>query len=79
MGFFGFETGQLLSFAVVTILSYAASFSVYRLFLHPLSHLPGPKLAHVTYLYEWYYDLYLRGQYTFKLRELHKKYGLLLI
>ena len=79
MGLFGFETGQLLSFAVVAILAYVTSVSVYRLFLHPLSHLPGPKLAHLTHLYEWYYDLYLHGQYTFKLRELHDKYGLLSI
>ena len=76
MALFDFETYDLLSFAVIALFFYVAFVSIYRVFLHPLSHLPGPKLAHITYLYEWYYDLYLHGQYTFKLKELHRKYGL---
>lgn len=48
---------------------------IYRCFFHPLSHVPGPLLAKTTYLYEWYYDLYLRGQFTFHLKSLHQAYG----
>ncbi|KAE9367607.1 cytochrome P450 monooxygenase [Stipitochalara longipes BDJ] len=48
---------------------------VYRLYLSPIAHIPGPKLAALTRLYEAYYDLYLGGQYTFKIIELHKEYG----
>ncbi|KAI1101930.1 cytochrome P450 [Jackrogersella minutella] len=49
--------------------------ALYRLYLHPLARIPGPKLAAVTRLYEGYYDLYQSGQYTFKIAELHKQYG----
>ncbi|KAG7006351.1 hypothetical protein G7Y79_00015g039410 [Physcia stellaris] len=41
----------------------------------PLSKFPGPKLAAATYLYEGYYDVVKRGKYTFKIRDLHAKYG----
>ncbi|KAJ6150673.1 benzoate 4-monooxygenase cytochrome P450 [Penicillium chermesinum] len=58
----------LLSLALVALLAY-------RLYFHPLAHIPGPPLAKVTYLYEWYYDLYQSGQFTFQLRALHRRYG----
>ena len=68
---------------LTTLAVYAASFSlvyiisllIYRFFLHPLKHIPGPTLARATYLYEWYYDICLSGQYTFKIKELHKRHG----
>ncbi|CAG8974307.1 hypothetical protein HYALB_00011977 [Hymenoscyphus albidus] len=47
----------------------------YHFFFRPLAAFPGPKLAIATFAYEWYYDLVLGGQYTFKLKELHKQYG----
>ncbi|CAG9982715.1 unnamed protein product [Clonostachys byssicola] len=58
-----------------SILVYIASVAIYRLYFHPLAKFPGPRLAAVTGLYEAYYDLYLNGQYTFKIAELHNKYG----
>lgn len=60
---------------VATIVLYYVTLALYRLYLHPLARFPGPKLAAVTRLYEGYYDLYQRGQYTFKIAELHKQYG----
>ncbi|KAI1412121.1 hypothetical protein F5Y13DRAFT_47653 [Hypoxylon sp. FL1857] len=54
---------------------YFATLSFYRLFLHPLSYFPGPKLAAVSRWYEAYYDVVQNGQYTFKIAELHKRYG----
>ncbi|KAL4891672.1 FRG1-like family-domain-containing protein [Aspergillus ambiguus] len=56
-------------------LVFLVTLLVYRWALHPLAHIPGPPLAKVTYLYEWYYDLYLSGQFTFQLKDLHRKYG----
>ena len=48
---------------------------VTRLFLSPLAKVPGPKLAALTYLYEWYYDIVQQGRFPFKVRSLHEKYG----
>lgn len=42
---------------------------------HPLSPIPGPKLAAATYLPEFYYDVICVGKYTTKIREMHEKYG----
>ncbi|KAI8625210.1 cytochrome P450 [Xylariaceae sp. FL1651] len=47
----------------------------WRLYLSPIAHIPGPRLAALTLLYEIYYDAWLGGQYTFKIIELHKQYG----
>ncbi|KAI1769313.1 cytochrome P450 [Hypoxylon sp. FL1150] len=49
--------------------------SIYRLFFHPLSHIPGPKLAALSRAYEFYYDVVCRGMYIWKIEEMHKKYG----
>ena len=49
--------------------------AIYRLALSPIARVPGPKLAALTTLYEAYYDVYFPGQYVFKIKELHKKYG----
>ncbi|KAL8837303.1 MAG: hypothetical protein Q9170_002560 [Blastenia crenularia] len=48
---------------------------VYRFSLHPLAKFPGPKLAIATYWYEFYYDVFRGASYTWKLYELHDKYG----
>lgn len=60
----------------VLYLVHIATLVFYRLYLHPLRHIPGPALAKATYLHEWYFDLYLRGQYTFRLKDIHEQYGM---
>ncbi|PQE25325.1 Trichodiene oxygenase protein [Rutstroemia sp. NJR-2017a BBW] len=57
------------------VIVYFGSLAFYRLFLHPLARFPGPKLAAITRYYETYYDIVKNGQYTFKIIEMHKKYG----
>ncbi|KAL6714742.1 hypothetical protein ACLMJK_008167 [Lecanora helva] len=54
---------------------YVLGLYVYRMFFNRLSHIPGPKLAAATLWYEFYYDVILKGRYTFKIKELHEKYG----
>ncbi|KAJ6160568.1 cytochrome P450, partial [Penicillium chermesinum] len=51
--------------------------AIRRLFFHPLSHVPGPRLAALTWWYEFYYDVVLPGKYIFKIQELHSEYGTL--
>lgn len=65
----------LAKYGSVYLPLYVVSLMAYRLWFHPLRHIPGPALSRITYLYEWYYDLYLGGQFTFKLKDLHETYG----
>ncbi|KAK1572694.1 trichodiene oxygenase [Colletotrichum navitas] len=43
--------------------------------LHPLSKIPGPKLAGASYLYEFWFDFVKKGRYTLEIRRLHEVYG----
>ncbi|GAE00276.1 cytochrome P450 [Paecilomyces variotii No. 5] len=73
-----FEVAQsmmVLTTSVVVVLLWVVTESVRRLFFHPLSHIPGPRLAALTRWYEFYYDVVLPGKYIFKIQELHHEYG----
>jgi hypothetical protein len=60
----------LLSFIVS--LAYRAFYNLYR---HPLAHIPGPKLAASTYLYQTYFSLVGGSRYYIQIAEMHRKYG----
>lgn len=62
---------------VLIYISYLSSKLIYRLFLHPLSKFPGPKLAAATFWYEAYFDAFKppSGQFTYELDLLHEIYG----
>ncbi|KAL4895476.1 cytochrome P450 [Aspergillus ambiguus] len=49
--------------------------SIYRLYFHPLSNFPGPKLAAISHAYEFYYDGILGGQFMWEIQRMHEKYG----
>ena len=49
--------------------------AIYRLYFSPIAGFPGPKLAALTYWYEFYYDVVKDGQYLFQIEKLHKRYG----
>ncbi|KAJ4362065.1 hypothetical protein N0V83_011007 [Neocucurbitaria cava] len=65
------------------VLSLTGIWLIYKLFqalynvspFHPLSGIPGPKLAAATYLPEFYYDVVKFGCYTKEITKLHKRYG----
>lgn len=42
---------------------------------HPLSGIPGPRLAAATYLPEFYYDVIKFGCYTKVIQRMHETYG----
>ncbi|GJC90649.1 cytochrome P450 monooxygenase tri4 [Colletotrichum liriopes] len=43
--------------------------------LHPLSKIPGPKLAAASYLYEFWFDFVRKGRYTHEIRRMHEIYA----
>jgi len=65
-----------LCISLLTLLAvYWTALAVYRLYLSTLAAFPGPKLAALSNWYAAYYDVYLDGQLTTKIRELHEQYG----
>ncbi|EXJ53332.1 uncharacterized protein A1O5_13425 [Cladophialophora psammophila CBS 110553] len=55
--------------------AYLVSLAIYRLYCSPIAQFPGPKLAALSRWYEFYHEVALRGQFTFHIAELHRKYG----
>ncbi|KAK8123755.1 trichodiene oxygenase [Apiospora kogelbergensis] len=68
---------------VVTFVRLAGLLAAYRLAIflynispfHPLHKFPGPRFASMTYAYEAYYDLWLDGKYTRRIKTMHGEYG----
>jgi hypothetical protein len=62
----------IVGISLVALLSEA----IRRLYFHPLAHIPGPKLAALTWWYEFYFDAIQQGQYVFQIQKLHRLYGM---
>lgn len=73
-----FERPSLVVAALLVVLYivYLVGLVIYRLYFSPLSKFPGPKLAAISKWYEFYYDVVLRGQFTFQIQRMHQKYGM---
>ncbi|KAF3480353.1 cytochrome P450 [Arthroderma uncinatum] len=56
-------------------LAYSICLIIYRAYFSPLSKIPGPKLAAITWWYQFYYDVVHKGQYIWAVRSMHEKYG----
>ncbi|OCT53733.1 Trichodiene oxygenase [Cladophialophora carrionii] len=67
--------GLVCVLGAVLAVTYLCALVVWRLYLCPQAHIPGPTLAKLTYWYEFYYDVVLGGQYIWKIRALHERYG----
>lgn len=64
-----------LILAAGLLLVYLGYGAVYRLYLSPIAHFPGPRVAALTFWYEFYYDVICAGQYTWRIKEMHEQYG----
>lgn len=69
-------SSRILSYGIFTLILYAMYGVVYRLYLSPLANFPGPKIAALTDWYEFYYDVIKRGKYTWRIAEMHERYGM---
>ncbi|KAL8788902.1 MAG: hypothetical protein Q9213_001425 [Squamulea squamosa] len=65
----------LFGLVVLSTIIYIIYLVVTRLYLSPVASVPGPKLATLTFWYEFYYDVVLGGRYTWKIAKLHEQYG----
>lgn len=68
---------RLLGYSLLAIFSYTLFVACRRLYFHPLSHIPGPKLAGATWLYQTYFSFAPGGaQYYLQIAKLHGIYGM---
>lgn len=65
----------MLVLGLVAAAIYVVHLVVTRLYLSPVAKFPGPKLAALSRWYEFYYDVILKGQFTFHIQDLHRQYG----
>lgn len=66
---------SLLTLATIGIFTYLVAGVIYRLYFHPLSKFPGPKLAAVTHLYEFYFNIIRDGMFIWEIERMHQQYG----
>ncbi|GAW23203.1 hypothetical protein ANO14919_127540 [Xylariales sp. No.14919] len=65
---------QSIGVAVGLFILYLSALAIHRTYFHPLSHIPGPWLAKVSYWAEFYHDCLAEG-YVKVYPKLHAKYG----
>ena len=70
------QMANYVSIAIVVTVLWISSKVIYRLYLSPISQVPGPRLAAITSLYEQYYDLVFEGRFPWQIDELHQRYGI---
>lgn len=49
--------------------------TIYQLYFHPLCKFPGPKLAAISHLYEFYHDVIRKGMFIWEIEKMHEEYG----
>jgi hypothetical protein len=77
LGLEGYSLAVVLPVALALyFLANLAYTAIYNVFFHPLAHVPGPKLAGATYLYQTYHSFMGGSRYYAKIKELHEIYGM---
>ncbi|KAL4874475.1 cytochrome P450 [Aspergillus karnatakaensis] len=69
------DNPTILLYITSLALGWLSVLSAYRLWLHPLRRIPGPKLAAITHLYELYFDAIKGGKYIWQIEKMHERYG----
>ena len=67
------QTTLLLIFIIFNLCNIL--FIIQRLFFHPLSAFPGPRLAAATTFYKMYFEVIKGGELLGKIHQLHVLYG----
>jgi len=63
----------------VAALVYGIALVIYRLTLHPLARIPGPKFSAATKWWEFYVDVVRGGGggFMYEIDRMHEKYGII--
>jgi hypothetical protein len=71
---FAFEAHPvpIIPLVVLCFVGWLASRWIYNLYFHPLAHIPGPKLAAATYLYQTYFGLVGGSRYYIQIKKLQE-------
>ncbi|KAI0972013.1 cytochrome P450 [Xylaria arbuscula] len=64
-----------VSLLLMAYFTWGIYIGVYRVTSHPLSGIPGPRLAAISYWYEAYYEVVLGGHYFKRIKDMHREYG----
>jgi hypothetical protein len=59
----------------VVVLVWFAGVIACRLYFHPLSNVPGPKIAAVTHLYKTYFNATNGSKFYIQIVKLHEEFG----
>jgi hypothetical protein len=68
-------SGTVIEIVLFVTLFIFVARTIYSVYFGPLAKFPGPKLAAATLAYEFYYDVVQGGRYSWRIRELHERYG----
>ncbi|KAI0178062.1 putative cytochrome P450 [Pestalotiopsis sp. NC0098] len=69
------NTGLLVRIIQIWLV-YRVALALYNISpWHPLYRFPGPRLASMTFLYEFWYDFVCHGRYTRQIQQMHEMYG----
>ncbi|KAF2257737.1 cytochrome P450 [Lojkania enalia] len=66
---------MFLELIFLSLVIIYAVLCLYRLFISPISRFPGPKLAALSWWYEFYFDVVKHGQFFKETERLHTVYG----
>jgi len=66
---------SVIQLLAITFTVWSIAVGIYRVFFHPLAKIPGPKLAGLTYLYRFKYNVLDHGKFYLQIEKLHQKYG----
>ena len=68
-------TPRIVASCLGVYVAYLFILAFYRLYLSPIAHFPGSKIAAVSGWYETYLDVFKGGQFTFQIQRWHEEFG----